>query len=108
MVKDESDIIEYQIAYYYNIGIRDFYIIDNNSTDGTYEILCDIGKRIKGNFVLISDKDVAYWQYQRINRLCQLAIQDGCTHVLPVDADELLFQEGNENFNIYEYFLDRV
>jgi hypothetical protein len=102
MVKDEADIIRYQLAYYYKIGIRDFYIIDNGSTDGTYEILCDIGNKIRANFVLISDKELAYWQYQRINRLCALAIQDGCTHVLPVDADELLFQEGNEKFNIYD------
>lgn len=103
MVKDEADVIEYNIAYYYNIGIRDFYIIDNDSTDGTYEILCEIGKEIKTNFVLISDKQLAYWQYQRINRLAGIAIKDGCTHVLPVDADELLFQEGNPNFNIYDY-----
>lgn len=103
MVKDELDVIEYNIAYYYNIGFRDFYIIDNGSTDGTYEKLCEIGNKIKANFVLISDKELAYWQYQRINRLARMAIQDGCTHVLPVDADELLFQEGNDNFNIYDY-----
>ena len=38
MVKDEEDIIEYWINYHGSIfGYRNLYIIDNMSTDGTYE-----------------------------------------------------------------------
>ena len=40
MVKDEVDIVEDWIKYHGNIfGYKNLYIIDNNSVDGTYEIL---------------------------------------------------------------------
>ena len=40
MVKDESDIVEDWIIYHASIfGYNNIYVIDNYSTDGTYEIL---------------------------------------------------------------------
>lgn len=105
MVKDEADIMAYQLRYYYKIGVRYFFIIDNGSTDGTVDIIKDFHDEVKdqAEVNLMIDDDVAYWQYIRINRLANIARMKGHKYILPVDADELLFQEGNPDFNINDY-----
>lgn len=96
MVKDEADIIYYWLLYYYNRGIRNFYIIDNNSTDGTRELIqCFYNQHSDIRAYLEIDEEIAYWQYRKINRLAERAVKEGCDWILPVDADELFFVEGS-------------
>jgi len=44
LVKNEEDIIEKNIKFHFKIGIDNFVIIDNGSTDNTYEILQNLQK----------------------------------------------------------------
>ncbi len=110
MVKDENDIIYHQLNYYKNIGFKDFYIIDNGSTDGTLELINKfISENSQLNFYLEIDKTIDYWQYTRINKLANLAYKNGCDWIMPVDADELLFNnETFTNFNIYDFLNNNV
>ena len=41
MIKDEADIIRANLLYLYHIGVRHFLILDNLSTDGTFDELLD-------------------------------------------------------------------
>ena len=109
MIKDECDLIYYQLNYYKNIGFKDFYIIDNGSTDGTLDLVSKfISENPQIKVYLEIDNNVDYWQYVRINKLANLAYNEGCDWILPVDADELLFHnETFTNFNIYD-FLNNV
>ena len=105
MVKDENDIIYYQLNYYKNIGFKDFYIMDNGSTDGTLELIKQfISENPNLKIHLEIDPTVDYWQYIRMNKLSNLAHSEGCDWILPVDADELLFHnESFTDFNIYDF-----
>lgn len=108
MVKDECDLIYYQLNYYRNIGFKDFYIIDNGSTDGTLELIQKfISENPQIKVYLEIDNNVDYWQYVRINKLANLAYNEGCNWILPVDADELLFHnEKFTNFSVYDFLND--
>ena len=110
MVKDECDIIYYQLNYYKNIGFKDFYIIDNNSTDGTLDLIKRfISENPQLKTYLEVDTTIDYWQYIRINKLANMAHNDGCDWILPVDADELLFHNENfTNFNIYDFLNNNI
>jgi glycosyltransferase involved in cell wall biosynthesis len=105
MIKDENDIIYYQLNYYKNIGFRDFYIMDNGSTDGTVELVQKfISENPTLNVHLEFDSTIVYHQYMRMNKLANLAFNQGCNWILPVDADELLFHnEKFTDFNIYDF-----
>ena len=46
VVKNEEDIIEKNIRFHSKIGIDNFVIIDNGSTDNTYEILQNLQKTV--------------------------------------------------------------
>lgn len=105
MVKDENDIIYYHLNYYKNLGFKDFYILDNGSTDGTYQLIEKfISENPQFRIHLEVDLEVTYNQHQRVNKLINLAYNEGCNWVLPVDTDELLINNQNfTNFNIYEF-----
>jgi hypothetical protein len=100
-VKDEEDIIESNLYYYKYLGIKNFYIIDHNSTDNTLNLIENFKKNNPNLYVYLEvDKDIASWQYLRMNKLANIAYKDGCNWILPIDADEFLFEEYNFDFNI--------
>jgi hypothetical protein len=103
MIKDEQDIILDNLNYYKKLGIKDFYIIENGSSDDTLNLITKFkNDNINDIKVYIEvDKDVGYWQYLRINKLANIAYNDGCEYILPVDADEFLFKEKDgKDFNL--------
>lgn len=103
MAKDECDIIELWIKYYgYIFGLNNLYIIDNYSTDGTYEI-CK--KYI--------DKGIHLTRHNNYLKKGELMTNIKNTSkpydfFFPVDVDEFLVLYKNENLedinSIYPYF----
>ena len=85
MVKDEVDIVEDWLQYHGNIfGFTNLHIIDNMSTDGTFEIL---GKyaQLKGIFVYRHD------DYKKKGDLMkQLISQNKTIIAFPLDIDEFI------------------
>lgn len=105
MVKDESDIVEKWIQYYGKIfSFPSLYIIDNYSTDGTYEI-CK--KYISKGVKVFQEKE-----YERKGEfMTKIKNSIQCDFFLPIDIDEfIVYFDNKETFircdNIIEYFIE--
>ena len=91
MVKDEADIVEYWLIYYGKIfGYNNLFVIDNFSTDGTFEIC----KRYVGKGVrLYREKDYKlkgeFMTYFKNNLVFDF--------FFPVDIDEFIVHIDNNN-----------
>lgn len=82
VVRDEADIIE-QTVRQMRANVDRVLIADNGSTDGTRQILDQLG-------VLVVDDDVrGFYQAEKVTRLAQMAREAGAEWVVPFDADEL-------------------
>jgi glycosyltransferase involved in cell wall biosynthesis len=89
LVKDEADIIEHTIDWLCT-QVDEIIVADNNSTDGTTELLAD-GIRTGKPVILLHDPELGYWQSRKTTALAREALQRGHTWVLPCDADELWY-----------------
>jgi len=49
IVKDEEDVIEDNIKFHSKMGVDSFVILDNGSSDNTYEILNELKKKYEIN-----------------------------------------------------------
>ena len=99
MVKDEVDIINDWINYYGNIfGYENLYIIDNLSTDGTYEnILSFLKKNIHIN-VFRTNYYINKGVYMK--QLIEEYANNEC-YCFPVDSDEFVVYYDKEKNSIY-------
>ena len=95
MVKDEVDIIEDWLLYHGTIfGFNNLYVIDNFSTDGTYEILLKYKK--KGIF-LIREKDYKHKGLYMRHLIKDRTIQN-YDLAYPLDVDEfIIYYDKNSN-----------
>ena len=87
MVKDEVDVIRDWIIYHgCMFGWDNIYIIDNFSTDGTYEIIAN-----EFGHLLYHTREA---NYQRKGDLMTHLINTHCTHhddyAFPIDIDEFI------------------
>lgn len=90
MVKDEADVIDGTIRHM--AGEVDHLIVaDNNSTDGTRDILADLARELP--LTVLNDPEVAYFQSYKMSRLAERAAEMGATWIVPFDADELWIAE---------------
>lgn len=94
MVKDEIDIIEYNIEYLQTQNIDHFYIANNLSTDGTKELLLKLADKYN-NITVIDDNEFAYYQSDKMNSWCIECFKQGADIVIPVDADEVWYSIDN-------------
>jgi hypothetical protein len=91
VVRNEQERIHHQLNYYYLIGIRDFFLCDHGSTDGTAALI----ERFRlenpdANVVCIFDPTPGHYQGVRMTVLADLAYSYGCDWILALDADEIL------------------
>lgn len=89
MVRDEADIIERSIEHARS-QVDWLIVCDNRSTDGTREIL----EASDAVSELEFDEEIGYYQSEKMTRLAQLALAEGHSWVVPMDADELWSVEG--------------
>lgn len=92
MVKDEADVIGRTVDHLFGQGVDVVYVLENASTDGTWEILRDLRDAVQyapGRLVVIADPEPGYWQSRKMTELAFLAASAGATWVIPFDADEL-------------------
>lgn len=74
LCKDEVDIIEPWLLFHKAMGVDGFIVTDNNSTDGTREILQKY--KDKGDILeIIDDAGTVHLQAQRCDRMIKLAIE---------------------------------
>lgn len=86
LVKDESDIIEANIRTHARLGVDAFVVMDNNSSDGTSEIL----KKLQHEFeIIVIEEKGLYNQAKWMMRLAHIAKKElKADWVISNDADE--------------------
>ena len=94
LVRDEVDIIEANIRTHASLGVDAFAVMDNNSTDGTREVL----ERLKDEFeILIIDEKGNYQQAKWMRQLAMVAKKElGADWVINNDADEFWIPNNNK------------
>ncbi len=91
LVKNEADIIEKNIRYHAKTGVDNFVVMDNNSTDGTREILEELKKEYE---ITIIDEKGIYNQAKWMTKLTHIARKKyNPTWLIPNDADEFWYSE---------------
>lgn len=85
LVKNEADIIETNIRVHAALGVDAFVVMDNDSTDGTTEILRRLAREFE--IVVINEKGL-YNQAVWMKRLATEAKRIGADWVINNDADE--------------------
>lgn len=90
MVKDEADVIAGTLTHMAD-EVDHILVADNNSTDGTREILAELEDRLP--LTVVDDPDPAYFQSHKMSRLAEAAARQGATWIVPFDADEVWFAE---------------
>lgn len=104
LVKNEIDIIKYHIEYHKD-KMDAIVVIDNNSTDGTYEYLKSLESN---NFVVKRELSNNYLQDKWVTKMVFMLRDMGCDWVVNSDADEFwrgnIFREVDNLWNQgYEY-----
>jgi len=86
MFKDEEDIIGKCIDHWSRLGVDQFYLCENGSSDKSLEIVRSLPVPYKMLYSNASD----FPQRKIVNELKAMAIKDGHQWLFPIDADEFL------------------
>lgn len=91
MVKDEADTIGGWITHAVNQGADVVSILDNGSSDATYEIAAAFREALRGHVdvLLARDTEVGYYQSRKVSGLVDELAVLGLGWIVPADADEL-------------------
>lgn len=92
MVKNEEDIIEYNIEHLQNQNIDHIFVANNLSWDNTKNILLKLSEKY-GNMTVIDDTQFAYEQASKMNRWIKQCYDMGADIIVPIDADEIWYSK---------------
>lgn len=91
MVKDEADIIRQSIEHVLASGIDAVHILDNDSHDGTTDIIHQLRAEHPRQVFYYHDPEVAYYQSRKMTRLAAVASKMGAEWIVPMDCDEVFY-----------------
>lgn len=92
MVKNEADVIEHTLRHAVAQGVDHVLAVDNGSSDGTLEILQRLASSLPIHVGF--DREIAYYQSEKMTFLTRWAGRRGADWVIPMDADEFWFAAG--------------
>ncbi|MGE0138654.1 MAG: glycosyltransferase family 2 protein [Ilumatobacteraceae bacterium] len=91
MVKDEADII-CTVVRHMATHVDAVIVADNMSTDGTAEILREVGAELGERLYVFPDKEPGYYQSAKMTALARRAREIfGADWIVPFDADEIWY-----------------
>jgi hypothetical protein len=93
VVRNDQDILKYNLIYHYNIGFRDFYIMLHKPTDEQFDNVVKIQNIFidKGcNFYIQSHHRDEHRHEQDIKVLIDQAKESGFKWMCGIDADEII------------------
>ncbi len=100
MVRNEADILRINLLHHLALGIDQFLIVDNGSTDSTPEILDELSQDT-GRVRWLRD-DGPYRQADITTGLAHEAYLEGANWVMPIDADEFWCAPGGDLRGVLE------
>jgi Glycosyl transferase family 2 len=93
LARDEADVIDEQVGFHLNAGADFVIATDNNSQDGTTEVLRRYER--EGSLHLITEPAEGLRQGEWVTRMARLAATDfGADWVINADADEFWWPRG--------------
>lgn len=96
MVKDEQDIVLFNLVWHYMLGFRRFFLIDNQSTDATPALIQAFARQFPDAEVLVlHDTVVAHFQGRKVSGAVSYlkTLWPELDWVALIDADEFLCAE---------------
>jgi hypothetical protein len=93
MIKDEEDIVLFNLVWHYHLGLRRFFILDNLSTDGTAALIAQFSQRFADATVFtLRDPVQAHLQSRKTTGAARfvMSLWPDLRWWFPVDADEFL------------------
>ena len=106
LVRDEADIVDAQLAFHLNAGVDFVIATDNQSSDGTTEILERYERQ--GDLRLIREEDDVVRQSEWVTRMARLAAREhGADWVLNADADEFWWPREGSLKDVFAVIPDR-
>ncbi|HSI48194.1 MAG TPA: glycosyltransferase family 2 protein [Ideonella sp.] len=93
MVKDEQDILLFNLVWHYAMGVRRFFVIDNLSTDRTPALLQHFQQAFTDATVLtLKDTVMAHFQGRKVSGACWYlkSLWPELEWLILVDADEFV------------------
>lgn len=93
MMRDEQDIVLFNLVWHYNLGVRRFVVIDNLSTDKTVDLVLQFEQSCPDvELLLIRDPVKPRNQDRKVTGACRLAqsVWPDLKWIMLVDADEFV------------------
>lgn len=103
-IKDEEKLIFWNLLYYYNLGIRNFYITFNNSNKATISLVERFVNKFRVNYYPYHESNTEYNQIERFDQMSDFALSNGHCWQIPSDADELLVLKNTTLQNLIKRF----
>jgi hypothetical protein len=101
----DNDVIKNNIIYYYNLGLRDFYLMLHKPDKMLYEIVQSFLYFLpEANFKTTVNLSDEHWHDKDCKVLSDMALSDGFKWIIGSDADELLVLKQHEN--IYDFIAE--
>ena len=91
LVRNEVDIIETNLRHHLTPVIDEAIVIDNGSSDGTFELLVELAEQLP---IQLASEAGHMYQSDRVTRMARFATVQGADWVLPIDADEFWVARG--------------
>lgn len=86
IVRNAADLVGVSLSYHVALGLDRIVVVDNGSTDGTWERLRALAERLP---IDLRQDDGPYRQAEMVNDAVQQAARGGADWVVPLDVDEL-------------------
>jgi hypothetical protein len=93
LARNEEDIVEHTIRHMLDQGLDGIIVVDNMSTDRTRALLDELAAADPRVHVGV-DRQVGFHQGGKVSYLAHLAWRAGADWIVPFDADEFWFAEG--------------
>jgi glycosyltransferase involved in cell wall biosynthesis len=93
IVRNEADILRINVLHHLSVGINQFLIVDNDSSDGTDEILRRLSADRRVEWTRCHG---AFRQAELTTKLAHEAYLRGADWIIPIDADEFWYAPGGD------------